>query len=78
MILPLILFSTTLQYIQIKLTSKPKTLLITAFYTYFVFLSGQFALTGIFVVAHLYLFIFLIIAIVFTDGNNILKSTLKI
>ena len=77
MVFSLILFSSILQYIQIKMTSKPKTLLLTAFYTYFVFLSGQFALTGIFVVAHLYLFIFLIVTIFFIDGYKIINKSLN-
>ena len=49
----------------------------TAFYTYFVFMSGKFALTGIFIVAHLYLFIFLLTLIIFIDGYKILTHVLK-
>jgi hypothetical protein len=77
MVLSILLFSMVLQYIQIKFTYKSRTVLLTSFYTYFVFLSGQFALTGIFVVVHLYLFIFLFTAIILVDGSKILTSTLN-
>ena len=75
MILSILLLSMFLQFIQIKFIAKPRTLLLTTFYTYFVFLSGQFAMTGIFIVLHLYLFIFLFVAIVCTDGYTMLTGT---
>ena len=77
MMLSILLLSMFLQFIQIKFISKPRTLLLTVFYTYFVFLSGQFAMTGIFIVVHLYLFIFLFTAIVCVDGYNMLTGAVK-
>ena len=77
MLVSVIIFSMVLQYIQIKFISKSRTLLLTTFYIYFVFMSSQFALTGLFVVAHLYLFIFLITAIIFVDGYKILYGAFK-
>jgi hypothetical protein len=77
MLSSVIIFSIMLQYVQIKFISKPRTLLLSSFYTYFVFLSSQFALTGLFVVAHLYLLIFLITAIIFVDGYTILYGVTK-
>ena len=77
MMLSILLLSMLLQFIQIKFITKPRTLLFTAFYVYFVFLSGQFALTGIFIVVHLYLLIFLITAIFFVDGYTLLTGSLK-
>jgi len=72
MLVTVIIFSMILQFIQIKFISKERTLLLTAFYIYFVSMSSQFAFTGLFVVAHLYLFIFLITAIILVDGYKIL------
>ena len=77
MIVSIFLFSMALQLVQIKFTLKPRTLLLTAFYVYFVFLAGQFAMTGLFVVIHLYLFIFLITAIIIVDGYKILAGSIK-
>ena len=77
MMASIMLLSMFLQFIQIKFISKPRTLLLTTFYTYFVYLSGQFAMTGIFIVLHLYLFIFLFVAILCTDGYTMLTETLN-
>ncbi len=77
MVLSILVLSLILQYIQIKFISRPRTLLLTAFYAYFVFLSGQFAMTGMFIVAHLYLILFLFTAIIFVDGYSLLVGTLK-
>ena len=66
-----------MQVIQIKFTSKPRTLLYTAFYTYFVFLAAKFAVTGLFIVLHIYLFIFLIAVIIIIDGYKVLTTALK-
>ena len=49
----------------------------SAFYTYFVFLSGQFAMTGMFIVAHVYLVIFLLLAVCFVDGYKLYSRKLK-
>ncbi|HIB14146.1 MAG TPA: hypothetical protein EYO19_01655 [Candidatus Marinimicrobia bacterium] len=76
MVLSILVLSLILQYIQIKFITRPRTLLLTAFYAYFVFLSGQFAMTGLFVVAHLYLILFLFTAIVFVDGYSLLVGAL--
>ena len=73
---PEVLF-TILQLIQIKFTSKPRTLLYTAFYIYFVFLAAKFALTGLFIVFHIYLFIFLFAVILIVDGYKVLTTALK-
>ena len=77
MVLSILILSLILQYIQIKFITRPRTLLLTAFYAYFVFLSGQFAMTGLFVVAHLYLILFLFTAIIFVDGYSLLVCALK-
>jgi len=77
MVLSIFLFSMAIQLVQIKFTIKPRTLLLTAFYAYFVFLAGQFAMTGVFIVIHLYLFIFLITAIIIVDGYTILTDSIK-
>ena len=77
MMVSILLLSMFLQFIQITFISKPRTLLLTTFYTYFIFLSGQFAMTGIFIVLHLYLFIFLFVAILCTDGYTMLTETLN-
>ena len=77
MVLSVLLFSMAVQLVQIKFILKPRTLLLTAFYTYFVFLAGQFAMTGVFIVIHLYLFIFLITAIIIVDGYTILTGSIK-
>ena len=66
-----------LQIIQIKFTSKPRTLLYTAFYIYFTYLSGGFAVTSLFIVIHIYLFIFLFTLIIFVDGYKILTHALQ-
>ena len=76
MVLSILVLSLILQYIQIKFITRPRTLLLTAFYVYFVFLSGQFAMTGLFVGAHLYLILFLFSAIVFVDGYSLLVGAL--
>ena len=72
-----LLLAILLQVIQIKFTSKPRTLLYTAFYTYFVFLAAKFALTGLFIVFHIYLFIFLFAVIIIVDGYKVLTTALK-
>ena len=77
MVLSIFALASILQFIQIKFITRPRTLLSTAFYTYFVFLSGQFAMTGMFIVAHLYLIIFLFAAIIFVDGYSLLVGALK-
>ena len=77
MVLSILVLSLILHYIQIKFITRPRTLLQTAFYAYFVFLSGQFAMTGMFIVAHLYLIIFLFTAIIFVDGYTLLVGALK-
>ena len=77
MVLSILILSLILQYIQIKFITRPRTLMLTAFYAYFVFLSGQFAMTGLFVVAHLYLILFLFTAIIFVDGYSLLVCALK-
>jgi len=77
MVVSIFLFSMAIQLVQIKFTLKPRTLLLTAFYTYFVFLAGQFAMTGVFIVIHLYLFIFLITAIIIVDGYTLLTDSIK-
>ena len=76
MVLSIFALASILQFIQIKFITRPRTLLLTAFYAYFVFLSGQFAMTGLFVVAHLYLILFLFTAIVFVDGYSLLVGAL--
>ncbi len=77
MALSILVLSLILQYIQIKFITRPRTLLLTAFYAYFVFLSGQFAMTGMFIVAHLYLILFLFTAILFVDGYSLLVGAEK-
>ncbi|MDP6571117.1 MAG: hypothetical protein QGF57_07770 [Candidatus Marinimicrobia bacterium] len=77
MIVSILFLSMSLQIIQIKFIQKPRTLLMSAFYTYFVFLSGQFAMTGMFIVAHVYLVIFLLLAIFFVDGYKLYSGNLK-
>ena len=77
MVLSILALSLILQYIQIRFITRPRTLLLTAFYAYFVFLSGQFAMTGLFIVAHLYLILFLFMAIIFVDGYSLLVGALK-
>ena len=77
MVLSILGLSLILQYIQIKFITRPRTLLLTAFYAYFVFLSGQFAMTGMFIVAHLYLILFFFTAIIFVDGYSLLVGALK-
>jgi len=77
MVLSIFALASILQFIQIKFITRPRTLLLTAFYAYFVFLSGQFAMTGLFVVANLYLILFLFTAIVFVDGYSLLVGALK-
>ena len=77
MLVSMFILAMSLQYIQIQFISKPRTILLTAFYSYFVYLSSQFALTGAFVVIHLYLLIFLIVAIIFSDGYKILNNVLN-
>ena len=59
MVLSILMFSMLIQFVQIKFITKPRTLLLTAYYVYFVSLSGQFALTSFFLVVHLYLIIFI-------------------
>ena len=76
MLLSILVLAISLQMIQIQFISKPRTLLLTAFYSYFVYLSSQFALTGAFVVVHVYLIIFLLVAILFRDGYKILHKVL--
>jgi hypothetical protein len=77
MIVSILFLSMSLQIIQIKFIQKPRTLLMSAFYIYFVFLSGQFAMTGMFIVAHVYLVIFLLLAIFFVDGYKLYSGNLK-
>jgi len=77
MVLSILFFSMMLQFIQIKFTSKPRTLLYTAFYTYVVFLSGKFAFTGLFNVVHIYLFIFLFSTLFMTDGYRVLVGAIN-
>ncbi len=77
MVLSILMLSMSLQLIQIKFIQKPRTLLMSAFYTYFVFLSGQFAMTGMFIVAHVYLVIFLLLAVFFVDGYRLYSGKVK-
>ena len=77
MVLSILLFSMVVQLVQIKFTLRPRTLLLTAFYTYFVFLAGQFAMTGVFIVIHLYLILFLFTAIIIVDGYTMLNGSIK-
>ena len=77
MLLSIFVLSILLQIMQIKFTSKPRTLLYTAFYIYFVFLAAKFALTGLFIVFHIYLFIFLFAIIIIVDGYKVLTTAIK-
>ena len=77
MVMSILMFSMLLQFVQIKFITKPRTLLLTAYYVYFVSISGQFALTSFFLVVHLYLIIFIIVSIIFVDGYTILDKALK-
>ena len=75
MLLSILLLAIFLQIIQIKYISKSKTLLSTAYYSYFVYLSSQLALTGVFVVIHIYLILFLFVGILLSDGYKILHNS---
>ena len=77
MVLSILMFSMLIQFVQIKFITKPRTLLLTAYYVYFVSISGQFALTSFFLVVHLYLIIFIVVSILFVDGYTILDKVLK-
>ena len=77
MIISIVVLACILHVIQIKFIERERTILITAFYSYFVYLSSQFALTSGFVVVHLYLFIFLLVAIFFKDGYKIINSIIS-